>query len=193
MNNYLASSSPRRKEILSSLGLNPIVISANHAEIFSEKFSTEENCMSIAFQKAQAAIEKFNPLGLVIASDTTVVLEKHILNKPIDRDDARNMLMFMREKTHRVLSGFCLIHTLEKWKVVDMDCSYVTFKKFTMKELEHYLDSEEYADKAGAYGIQGKAVDLISSYQGSLFNIIGLPIEKMADYWPELKVRINEK
>ena len=52
MNNYLASSSPRRKEILSSLGLNPIVISANHAEIFSEKFSAEENCMSIAFQKA---------------------------------------------------------------------------------------------------------------------------------------------
>ena len=101
--------------------------------------------------------------------------------------------MFMRGKTHRVLSGFCLIHTLEKWKIVDMDCSYVTFKKFTMEELEYYLDSGEYKDKAGAYGIQGKAVDLISSYQGSLFNIIGLPIEKMANYWSELKVKIDEK
>ena len=138
--------------------------------------------MAIAFQKARASYVKYGAEGFYIGADTTVVYKDEILNKPKDREDARRMLLLFRGKKHQVITGFCLLDTVHKWKIVDFDISEVRFRAFSKQELEEYLDSGEYRDKAGAYGIQGKAKALIDSYQGSLFNIIGLPVEKCL-YW----------
>lgn len=174
----LASNSPRRKSILEEF-IDIQVKSESVDELYDESFSPHINSMSIAFNKAMAVAIN-NPMNIVIGADT-LVFKKGPLGKPKDKIEAREMLKKLSHSKHEVITGCAIICLDEKYKKVFYESTLVYFKNLDEKIIEAYLNSNEYKDKAGAYGIQGKGSLLVEKIEGDFFNVVGLPISKLAD------------
>ncbi|MBL7574926.1 septum formation protein [Peptoniphilus asaccharolyticus DSM 20463] len=174
----LASNSPRRREMLSEF-IDFDIVSKSVKEIYDYNVSEDVNVMSIAFNKAYE-VAKENEEAIVIAADT-LVYKDGPLGKPKDREDAKNMLLSLSGTTHDVLTGCAVMCLEEKYKKIFYERTEVKFKNLTELEIEEYLDTLEYKDKAGAYGIQGYGSLLVDSISGDFFNVVGLPISKLSD------------
>ncbi|MCD1146908.1 Maf family protein [Peptoniphilus sp. KCTC 25270] len=181
----LASTSPRRKELLKRC--------VEEFQIQAPKFNEEEiQCldpricaMASAYGKAYSIFSEEQE-KIVIGSDTIVVYEDKILGKPKNREEAKEMLRLLSGRTHRVISGIAIFSKEDK--VVDCVETLVTFYSLTEEEVEAYLDTGEYIDKAGAYGIQGYGEKLVKGYTGELENVIGLPIAYIKSYFQNIGV-----
>jgi len=172
----LASSSPRRAEILRAVGWPFAVVSGAVDETRPANEGAVEYVRRLAQAKAKTAALNLST-GLVLGADTVVVIEGEILGQPRDADDARRMLNLLRGKWHEVLTGVALIRVAQEVQpVVDHEVTRVRFSPMSVAEIEWYVGTREPFGKAGAYGIQGQAALFIEEIQGDYFNIVGLPI-----------------
>ena len=194
MNLILASKSPRRKEILENLGIKFEIITCETDEHTVER-DGKKYVEEIAFRKGDAVRELLESKGefdnetLILSSDTVVVsADGEIMGKPKDRADAKRMILAFSGKPHFVISGIALI-TKNK-TVVTNECTTVFFDEVDELDIENYLDTDEAYDKAGAYAIQGYASLWINGIKGDYFNVVGLPVKKLAD---TLKKEFNFK
>lgn len=175
----LASNSPRRKELLSKFNYPFEIHVSNVDETMDKDKDFIENTKEVSKRKALAVYNIYED-SVVLACDTIVVFEGRVYGKPKDDLDAINTLKLLSGKTHEVVSAVTIIYSD---KIIEFyDTSYVTFKNLTLKEIEEYVATGEPKDKAGSYAIQGIGRKLISKYEGSLDNIIGLPTEKLKPY-----------
>ncbi|HLS28322.1 MAG TPA: nucleoside triphosphate pyrophosphatase [Opitutales bacterium] len=173
----LASASPRRAELLLDLGIAFTVIPAEIDEHSGEGLGPREMVVHNARLKAEKVAERF-PDRVVLAADTTVFIDGTILNKPRDLDEAFEMLRQLSGRTHVVYTGFCVIGPEAPHQVEKGVESRVTFKKLEDRDIVDYFRLVDPLDKAGAYGIQQETDRIVESYEGSLSNIIGLPVEE---------------
>jgi septum formation protein len=197
----LASASPRRRELLAQAGFVFDVIPAYIPEEPREGEDPEAYVMRLAREKARAV---FDGLGaekqgqrdrgtegqrdrgtegqrdgiVVLGADTTVTLDRHILEKPRDAEDAKRMLRMLSGKTHRVITGVALVDA--RGSQVAAETTAVWFAELTEDEIAEYVASGEPMDKAGAYGIQGRAAKWIPRIEGCYFNVVGLPLALVA-------------
>lgn len=169
----LASSSPRRSQILQIIGWPFEVGAVEIDETLRPDESPREYVARLAAEKAQASANVHSQRP-VVAADTTVVVDEHILAKPVDRDDAKRMLGLLQGRWHQVLTGIALIYdsTVE----VDVESTDVRFAPMTAAEIDWYVTSREPMDKAGAYAIQGQGARFIEGIKGDYFNVMGLPV-----------------
>ncbi len=170
----LASSSPRRKEILNRAGWPHEVMVAGIDESLKPNEDPATYVQRLARSKAEAVAQRLQE-GLVLGADTTVVVAGEILGQPRDDADARRMLDLLKGKWHEVLTGVAVVRVGGESKVA-YETTRVRFAEMNESEIDWYIASGEPFGKAGAYGIQGKAALFIEEIEGDYFNIMGLPI-----------------
>lgn len=173
---YLASQSPRRRELLSQLGLAFIVQVADIDESVLAGECATDCVLRLAQTKAQAvwnSAERSHSIP-VLAADTLVVLDNAILGKPRDTDDARAMLRQLSGRQHQVMTAVAICHEGRQESLVQT--SLVSFAKLSSLQIQNYVATGEPADKAGAYGIQGRAAAFVSDLRGSYSGVVGLPL-----------------
>ncbi len=182
----LASKSPRRIEILENLGLSPEILPADVDENIDSVTDIPEKAVTLLAQRKATEAKRLSgdENALVIAADTLVYLDKELLGKPKDKEDAKNMLHRLSGKSHSVYTGICAVLG-EKCETKAVETK-VFFKQLSESEIEWYADDGEPLDKAGAYGIQGKGSLFVEKICGDYFNVVGLPVS-------ELFSMINEK
>lgn len=173
----LASASPRRQELIRLISEDIVIAPSEVDETVPENISAEAAPEFLAVKKA-AAVAKDFPHDTVIGSDTSVIVDRLILGKPVNREDAKRMLTLLSGKTHKVITG-CAVFKNGR-SISFSETTEVKFHHLTEVEIEEYLDREEYKDKAGAYGIQGYASLLIEGINGDYFNVVGLPVSRLA-------------
>lgn len=174
----LASNSPRRREILGKF-IDFEVKTHEINEVKDEEYPPQITVMGLAYEKGISVAEE-NIDSIVISSDTIVEYDGKLLGKPKDRDEAKDMIKSLSGKTHNVYTAYAIFKISENIKYVDYEKSEVKFYEFSDVDIEKYLDTNEYADKAGAYGIQGYGALLVEKINGDYFNIMGLPIAKLS-------------
>ena len=173
----LASSSPRRIELLRRLGIRFEV----RKPLWETRIISDdpvEVARYVALEKARN-VAGFYTEGIVIGADTIVVIDNKILGKPRSIDEAREFLMMLSGRYHEVITGIALIDAATNKEVVDHEVTRVKFKELSNEEIELYIKSGEPMDKAGAYGIQGLAAFFIERIEGDYYNVVGLPIHKL--------------
>ena len=172
----LASGSPRRKELLSLLNIPFEIVVSDVNEEVENHLTPVEVVIELSRRKA-TEVSKMVEDGVVIGSDTIVVVEGEILNKPLDAVDAKNMLSKLSNKTHCVYTGVTLI---EKETVHSFyEETKVTFWDLTERDIHNYIQTGEPFDKAGAYGIQGFGALLVRKVEGEYASVVGLPIARL--------------
>ncbi|MEJ2110690.1 MAG: Maf family protein [Acidobacteriota bacterium] len=172
----LASASPRRKEILTRLGLTFRVDPSNIQEPARKpKEPCSRYVVRLARMKARETGRKYDS-AMVIGADTIVVLDDRLLGKPVSRDDAKNMLFMLGGHWHEVVSGICILNSQTGHSKSNFSISRVHFRPLPLRDIEWYLETGEYRDKAGAYAIQGYASLFIDRIEGCYFNIVGFPV-----------------
>jgi septum formation protein len=174
----LASASPRRKELLASLSLPFEIIPADVTEHEAADADPREMVRHNAALKADWVAAR-HPGATVIGADTTVFIDRTVLNKPRDPAEARAMLRLLRGRTHTVFTGLAVRRQGDGLKLEAGATSEVTFKAFDDATLELYLSRVHTLDKAGGYAIQQHGELIVAGYTGSLTNIVGLPLEEM--------------
>lgn len=183
-NVVLASNSPRRKELMSGLGVDYVVKTLPDVdESYPDTLRGEEIPAYISREKADAYQVMIEPDELLITADTIVWLDGEVLGKPKDREDAIRMLRKLSGASHQVITGVCL--TTKEWQKCFTATTDVTFASLTEEEIVYYVDKYAPMDKAGAYGVQEWIGFIgVESISGSYFNVMGLPIQKL---YKELK------
>ncbi|EIJ79040.1 Maf-like protein [Bacillus methanolicus PB1] len=171
----LASSSPRRKELLENLHLTFEISKSEVDETFDPGMKPEEIVMELAFRKASFVAEK-NPSSFIIGSDTIVVVDGKVLGKPHTKEEAFGMLKLLSGRTHSVFTGVAIVSP-EK-NATFFEKTDVTFWELTDEEIKAYISTGEPFDKAGAYGIQGFGSILVKQISGDYFSVVGLPVSK---------------
>ena len=173
----LASQSPRRRELLSMLGLDFTIITADIDETMNPALSIEDAVAEVCGRKA-AAVGSSHPGDLIIAADTIVVLEDRILGKPHTEAEARAMLRSLSGRHHTVMTAFSL------WKNGTADThvekTHVHFRELNDEEIAAYVATGSPMDKAGAYGIQDQASIFVEALEGDYYNVMGLPLCALA-------------
>lgn len=178
----LASASPRRREICQKYGLNPIIMKPNLEEEKDLKSDGPyEMVMGLSFQKAESIAKDLKDEEIVMASDTIVYFQGEKLGKPRDEKNAYDILKSLSGKTHSAITGIALIKAGTNEKIIDYVETKVKFKELSHETINNYIATREPMDKAGAYGIQGWGQLLVEEIQGSYLNVVGFPIEKVAD------------
>lgn len=198
----LASNSPRRKKLLEDAGVKFNVVVADVDEKLDDdaKAHPEEAAQQLAERKAGAIVQQilglddFVGTAVVIGADTMVVLDGAIFGKPHSVSEATGMLRKMSGRTHEVITGVStwMVTAAQPGKVslghkTFAETSRVTFKQLTDEQISDYLKCGESYDKAGAYAIQGAGAALVESYEGDFDNIIGLPVTRLLQEFPDLK------
>jgi septum formation protein len=182
----LASTSPRRAEILRGAGLPFTVISSAIDETPFPGESPHDHVLRLASGKAELVAARAVGPAIVIAADTVVALEGHIFGKPKSTDDARHILEQLSGRTHSVITGVTLIRLPDAERRSFAETTQVHFAPLTPEEISRYLDTEEPYDKAGAYAIQGRAGRYITRIEGCYFNVVGLPLARLTQELIEL-------
>ena len=173
----LASASPRRRELLEHLGIAELhVIPAEGEERAPAGLSPAELVRHLAYCKAEEVAERLGAGAdrLIIAADTVVVLDGQVLGKPRDAEDAVRMLSKLSGRAHKVYTGLAVFRGNKKLQ--GTECSSVHFRALDAREIEAYVATGEPLDKAGAYGIQGRASLFVTGIEGDYFNVVGLPL-----------------
>lgn len=175
----LASSSPRRRQILENLGIPFEVISSDVDETLDVDNSPYEWVKTLSSKKANAVLDKVTSPAVIIGVDTVVADLGRILNKPDSKETAVKMLRQLQGRHHSVYTGMTLLFVDENGNIEEenfVDGTEVTFNKMTMEEIEMYVSINEFSDKAGGYGIQGKASLFIDSITGNYDTVVGLSV-----------------
>ncbi len=171
----LASASPRRRELMNMLAFSSFTVCpAAGPEKMPEHASPEEAVKALASQKAEEVASRCDPDALIIAADTVVVCDGRILGKPRDEEDAFRMLRLLSGRTHEVYTGLCLKD--KDSCVTEAERTAVRFRTLSDSEIRRYIQTGEPMDKAGAYGIQGKAALFVEAIEGDYYNVVGLPL-----------------
>ena len=175
----LASNSPRRRELLAGLDIPfEVRVADGIDESYPETIPAHEVARYIAGEKAAAYCKTIADDELVITADTVVVVGEKVLGKPKDAKEACSMLRELSGKTHRVITGVCLITRQEK-RLFDVT-TYVTFKPLTEEEIRYYVNRYRPMDKAGAYGVQEWIGYIgVTNLSGSYYNVMGLPAQRI--------------
>lgn len=173
----LASSSPRRREIMGILTNDFICIPPDINEIAPSELELELKPQYIATQKAKYISKGYRD-SLVIACDTSVIIDEKILNKPVNTEHARRMLRTLSGNVHKVITGCCINYRgLERCFSVTTE---VEFYELSENEIESYVNTNEPYDKAGGYGIQSHGALFVKSITGDYYNVVGMPISRIA-------------
>ncbi len=182
---YLASISPRRKELLNRLGLKYKVLIPKVSE-------SPMNLSPIKYAQVLAklkvdSVKRQVRKGIIIGMDTIVVMGKKIFGKPKDNKEAKKMIVMLAGKTHNVITGIYLLQLPDGRIAKGYELTKVKFRKLTNSEIEQYIKTKEPYDKAGAYGIQGKAGLFVESINGCYFNVVGFPVTKFLKLFNQIK------
>ena len=180
MSIILASTSPRRHELLALLGIPFEIVPPAAEEIPSAGLSPREQAKQFALDKA-LSIARRHPDDLVLGSDTVIEIDGILVGKPQDLDDAETMLRLLRGRSHHVHTAIALIHEAAYVTHVRVETALVRMTPFTDQELGRYLETKESLGKAGAYSIQGEAARFIEAIEGDYPTIVGLPLRQTAD------------
>jgi len=186
----LASGSPRRFELLSSLGLPFTIVTSGVDESVEDESDPAAMVVHLAERKA-AAVAKMLGEGLVIGADTTVVLDGLVLNKPIDDADARRMLRLLRDRPHEVWTGIAVLDVASGRRETGAVRSLVRMHAYSDAEIEAYVATGEPLDKAGAYAIQGGAGVFVAGIEGCYANVVGLPLCELTELLGRYRVVIS--
>ncbi len=184
----LASSSPRRKELLERLGLRFEVIPSLIDEIPLRDESPEDFALRTSTEKALSVSRSLDSDSVVIGADTIVVIGGEILGKPKDEEEATIMLEKIAGREHRVITGFSIVKPEAEILYRNLVESRVKIKTLAPCEIEGYIKTGEPMDKAGAYGAQGIGAFMIEEIHGSYTNVVGLPIAQVIDVLTRLGV-----
>lgn len=190
----LASQSPRRRQLLSQIGLEFSTQPSNFDEdSIPLTLPPEEYVQRLAVGKAADIASRLKEKHLVIGADTTVVLEKSILNKPANKLEAKSMLERLSGKTHTVYTGIALVAAPEGIKISAFQKTDVTFRALQKEEIALYVDSGSPMDKAGAYGIQDDfGAVFVEHINGCYYTIVGLPLEMLYRKLRALTTLLND-
>lgn len=184
----LASKSPRRKEILEMLGFTDFIISpSNSNEPSADGLEPDEAVKQIALSKLHTCPLYPDDSSLIIASDTLVFLGNTHFGKPVNIEDAKNMLRMLSGRMHSVYSGIALSYAGRE--ILDFERTDVYFRELTEAEIDEYAVAGEPLDKAGAYAAQGLASRFIRKIDGDFWNVVGLPVYKFDLALKELGIR----
>ena len=177
-NIILGSASPRRKELLTDLGLIFSIQTTNKEETFSRLLKQEEIAEFLAKQKSEFLSEDLQQNDLLITADTIVSFKNELLNKPKNKEEAFRTLNILSENTHKVITGVCL--KSKNKEIVFSVTTLVTFNALSEEEIHHYINKYNPYDKAGAYGIQDWIGKIgINKINGSYTNVVGFPISEL--------------
>jgi septum formation protein len=173
----LASASPRRKELLRSVGLKFKIIPSDVDESYIAGESPQNHVRRLSRDKAALVANRY-PKALVLGADTIVVIDDLILGKPKNRKQAREMLQKLSGRRHTVFTGFTIVRVDSGISKTGVVRSTVQFKKISPEEMDWYVDGSEPYDKAGGYAAQGMGAYFIKAIRGSYTNVIGLPLSE---------------
>lgn len=189
----LASTSPRRRELLAGLHI-PFEIVPSHAdESTPEGWTPQQIVSELAVRKASAVYQSLSPArpdAVIVGSDTIVVLDGQVLGKPSSREEAASMLRSLQGRSHHVYTGVACIDGATGRKLVDFRVTEVTMRALSEEEVSAYADHGEGLDKAGAYAIQGLGATLVTGIQGCYFNVVGLPLSLLSEMLKSFGVRV---
>ncbi len=173
----LASTSPRRRDILRNTGINFDVVNPSYDESIQNKSFSYQIIENTAINKGLSVSKTANKYSVIISADTVVIYDNIILGKPKDYDDAIRMLKMLSGKTHKVVTAVCLIDNETGNKTVKSETSEVTFNELTPDMIKEYITAFKPYDKAGSYGIQELSEDFVKEIKGDYDNIVGLPLK----------------
>lgn len=173
----LASASPRRQELIKLIFDSVEILPADCDETLPEGIGAREAVECLSKIKNEASGKLTEKENLIISADTVVSVDDEILGKPIDKEDARRMISLLSGKVHQVYTGVTL--SLNGKTKTFSEKTDVEFFDLTEKEIEEYISSKEPYDKAGSYGIQGKAGLLVKGINGDYYNVVGFPIARL--------------
>jgi septum formation protein len=178
----LASASPRRRELLASVGIQFQVIPSNIDEIQQPDEKPEDFVLRLSREKAAEVAQRSTVSGRwFIGSDTIVQCDDHILGKPDSREDSASMLRMLSGRSHQVISGYAILdRNTNQWLSRSITTD-VTFRALTDHEIDGYIASGEPADKAGSYAIQGLGAFMVTTISGSYSSVVGLPLAQIID------------
>lgn len=183
---YLASKSPRRRKLLKQLNISFTSFSVNLEEEILDGEHPVQTVKRLSNQKMKAAEKKVKQ-GIVITADTIVVLDKTIIGKPINDEDAELILKKLSGRTHLVYTGFAIKNLKTTKKIIDYEKTAVTFRELQENEIKDYVKGGSPMDKAGAYGIQDDfGAVFVSKINGCYYNVVGLPLSKLYGQLMEL-------
>lgn len=175
----LASQSPRRQALLEQIGVQDYTILIPHAdESYDPAWTPEETVSRISRHKAEAAAQLAGDQDIIITADTMVFLDRARLGKPRDQEDAFRMLSQLSGREHTVCTGVTVCQG-DRYRT-EVETTTVKFRPLTEAEIRSYIRTGEPMDKAGSYGIQGRGALLVEGIQGDYFNVMGLPVLRLA-------------
>jgi septum formation protein len=186
----LASSSPRRSELLRQVGLRFVIMPSDFVEDMSLKLSPEKLVMELAYGKALSVAKKLKS-GIVIGIDTVGACDKKLVGKPRDEKDAYRMLRHLSGRYVDAYSGMCIIDIDKKRTIKDYEYSRIKIKRLTDEEIRHYISTKEPLDKAGAFAIQGMGGIFVERVDGCYSNVIGLPLNHLYKNLKKLGIDIS--
>ena len=173
----LASQSPRRAQLLKQVGFEFEVIPSYIDESQIQEKDPASTVKALSFAKAQSVAEQI-PDGIIIGSDTIVVLGDNILGKPETEDEAKHMLRRLAGETHRVYTGFTMYEKPSHRHISDYEITKVHFRELSDWEIDRYVSTKSPMDKAGAYGIQDQSAVFADRIEGCFYNVVGFPLSK---------------
>jgi septum formation protein len=176
----LASSSPRRKELLEKIGLTFSIDPSDYDEKLPLDMNPEGIAKIISLQKALKVGQKYSD-AIIIAADTFGFFRGRIIGKPANTHEAKSILKTLSGKSHRVITGYTILDTSNKQVTTHSIETRVYFKKLTPEEIDNYIKTGEPLDKAGAYGIQGLGSVIVNKIEGDYYNVMGLPLRALAE------------
>ena len=179
----LASSSPRRKELLEREGIDFIIDASYIDEVIDETLSLEDKLIKLAYDKGLDIHNKYYD-DIVISADTTVYCDQEIIGKPKDKEDAKRILTKLSNNTQVVYTSVALFYKDEV--ITFLESTDIVFKDITSL-LEDYLNTNEWQDKAGGYAIQGYGKNFVESINGDFDNVVGLPVKRVITAIEEIK------
>ena len=185
----LASASPRRRELLALTGLKFSVDSGDYQEDMSTPLDPHRLGRFLSLEKARSVATRHRD-ALIIAADTFIVFRGGLLGKPHTDREAKRMLLMLSGKRHSVITGFTVLDTASGKRLSRSVETRVFFRNLTEKEIDVYVRSGEPLDKAGAYAIQGLGSVVVRKIEGDYFNVIGLPLNALAESLKKFGIRI---
>lgn len=188
----LASSSPRRRELLATLGLSFSIAASAVDESTPAHLTPTEIVETLSLRKANKIAGEMNR-GLVIGSDTIVVLDGQVLGKPKDEEDAFQMLTKLQGREHTVYSGVAIVDAETKRQEVSSRSTKVSIRSLTPDEIRAYIKTGEPMDKAGSYAIQGIGSTLVEGIVGDYFTVVGLPLMTTAELLKRFDVNVLQE
>lgn len=188
----LASTSPRRKEILEKTGIPFETESSPYEEDMGQGLPPEDLAKVLSHGKAEAVAKKYND-AIVIGGDTFIAYEGKILGKPHTPEKAKEMLQMLSNKQHSVYSGITVIDSKTGKTISEVVETKVCFRNLSNKEIDYYIGTGESLDRAGAYAIQEIGGILVEKIEGDYYNVMGLPLSKLLEILKKFNTEINPK